>query len=173
MALIKAPQYLRAKRRTINLLPPAAAIDVARFRAGLAADAIVHRELEELDEGPVALRVKQLLEPAQEAIHEALLLLRRLGLRHIEIAMPVEREIISLQPAGFRRFEGRFGGGRRQRHEHITLQRGQGLDVAPGNVAKGDGLPGAHFLPSGSAVVCACCNHVWPGAICGAAQVAP
>src|ERR1022692_3242299 len=71
----QATEDFTAERGAIHFIVAARRIDRARLHAGLAARAVVERERELFQEGPVVLLAEQLFETGKEALDELVLFL--------------------------------------------------------------------------------------------------
>ena len=84
-----ATHQVGAEERPVDLRPAAGLEDRASVRAGVALDAVLHGEQKRLEEGPVVLLGKELLQAAEELLDQLLLLLLglRLGNAHADDAV--------------------------------------------------------------------------------------
>ncbi len=91
---IETAQDLGTIRRTVEFVASAGLENMARFRARLAAGAVLHGEQQRLQKGPVVLLGEELLEAGQEFANQLFLFFRRFGLRQIQRAGVVQAALV-------------------------------------------------------------------------------
>jgi hypothetical protein len=174
--LVEAAHDLGPVGGPVDRVLPAHLVDVAGLRAGVAARAVVHREHQRLEEGPVVVLLEQLLQAGEELLDEGLLLGRVLRLRDaqdhgaVEIALVLLARVVRERLHVRRRLVERG----RKRLQILALDLRQVPVDGLADVLDLDSLLAHADLPSSSSgiVVAMSTQFFFPSApMCGADQV--
>jgi hypothetical protein len=95
MLEVEAAQNFRTERRPVEFVVTAGFEDVAGFRAGLAAGAMLHGEQQWLEEGPVVFLVKELVQAREKPGDKLRLFFARLRFGDVDGAGIIEAAFIA------------------------------------------------------------------------------